>query len=295
MRPAAEQVLAFLARYPQLPGTILPADAAGALCALACVGSGPAAYAAARWALEVADQALADPACGYLYEEGGWTANRRRVLEGFVYDSGPLDPPLAGRLIELSPVSMAELGRRRACLLYTQRLDATGSSTKELTRRGTQILLTLLDWALAAATHRPPETGPWQQVTPTAATAHFPGQLPYARWTARLPLLDGPVPLQLRVDQHAIGGGFGYSVNPGPEGVPPEIHHATPQMRFSTAPSLPAALALAEHAGGEVAAGARWARSSDRRLLIPRPVPADADPQPADPPPRARRRRPPTG
>jgi len=53
-------------------------------------------------------------------------------------------------------------------------------------------------------------------------------------------------------------------------------------MRFSSAPSFTAALALAEHAGGEVAAGARHARSSDRRLLISRPVPRDADPHLAD-------------
>lgn len=41
-------------------------------------------------------------------------------------------------------------------------------------------------------------------------------------------------------------------------------------------------MALAEHAGREVAAGARTVRSVERRLLIPRPVPADANPRPAE-------------
>jgi hypothetical protein len=282
-RSAAEDVLAFMARYPQLPGVPLPSDAARALCLLAGVDGGPAALTAAAWALQVADRVLADPACGYLHDEGGWTANRRRVQEGFVYDSGPLDPPGAGRLIELSPVGMRDLGRESAYLPdrgvrdpITEGLDPAVLD-EELTERGTQILLGLLDWALAAATHQPPEHGPWQQVTPTAATDEFPGLLPDARWTARLLLADGPVPLQLRVDQHGDTG-FGYSVRPGPEGVPPHIHHATRAMRHSSAPSFTAALALAEHAGGEVAAGARHARSSDRRLLIPRPVPRDAEP-----------------
>ncbi|MFE7531309.1 hypothetical protein ACFU7Y_37225, partial [Kitasatospora sp. NPDC057542] len=101
------------------------------------------------------------------------------------------------------------------------------------------------------------------------------------RWTAALPLPDSPVPLQLRVDEHPRGG-FGYAVHPGPEGVPAWVHHATPALRFGSAGSLPAAIALAEHAGREVAAGARAVRSVERRLLVPRPVPADADPQSAE-------------
>ncbi|WP_329431097.1 hypothetical protein OG339_48910 (plasmid) [Streptosporangium sp. NBC_01495] len=63
-----------------------------------------------------------------------------------------------------------------------------------------------------------------------------------------------------------------------PDGVPVWVHHAQPAIRFGTGPSLSAALVMAEHAAMEVAAGADKLRTAERRLLIPRPVAADADP-----------------
>jgi hypothetical protein len=224
------------------------------------------AHTAATWALDIADEALADPAHAHLHTEGGWMANRRRALEGFVGDSGPLTPPGAGRLIEHSPVSLADLGHHPAWLPTTNHYIPRLRTREKAVQRGTQILLGLLDWALAAATHQPPDHTPWQTSAPTGRRD------PHTRWTARMEVPEGTLPLQLRVEQHNDAGGFRYEVRPGPDGVPTVVYEAMP-LRFSSAPSLPAALALAEHAGAEVAAGALQLRTRDRRLLIPRSAP----------------------
>ncbi|MEY9839371.1 hypothetical protein [Streptacidiphilus sp. EB103A] len=274
--PAA--VLAFLGRYPSTTNAGRTADGAQALVTLTGLRDEPIATTAARWALQVADEVLAGPGVGYLFDEGGWTANRRRVAEDFLGESGPVDPPGTDRLLEPGRVDLTALGR----LAYLPGAHLTprwSDMLPELPGEGTQILLRLLDWTLAAATHRAPAHTGWRQVTPQAYDDLYPNQLPHARWTAALALPDGPVPLQLRVDQHRPGDDFSYAVQPGPQGVPRWVHCATPELRFGRAPSLAAAMALAENAGTEIASGARHIRSADHRLLIPRPVPADAHPQ----------------
>ncbi|MFE4512681.1 hypothetical protein ACFRMQ_00580 [Kitasatospora sp. NPDC056783] len=279
---ASDAMLPLLARYPTLPGAVRPGGARHGLCELAGVRVEDVALRAAGWALEVADAELAEPNSGFLDDEGGWTGNRRRFAEDFIGESGPLDPPGCARLLARCPVDFADLGR----LDYLPAIDHEAARElrpdhEQLTEAGRQILIRLLDWALAAATHQVPARAPWQQADPANGSAWSADRQPAARWTAAMPLLDSPAPLQLRVEQRRHGG-FGYAVHPGPEGVPAWVHHATPALRFASTDSLPAAMLLAEHAGREVAAGARTVRSFDRRLLIPRPVPADADPQPAE-------------
>ncbi|MFE2094952.1 hypothetical protein [Streptomyces sp. NPDC059460] len=277
-RSAASDVLAFMARYPQLPGVQLPTDAAQALCTLAGVAGSPAAHTAAAWALEVADQALTDPACGYLYEEGGWTANRRRALEGFVYDSGPLDPPGAGQLIELSPVTLTDLGRGRACLPTTGNSGPVSDDEEKLTRRGTQILLGLLDWALAAATHRPPDHNPWQKVTPTAASDEFPDQLPHARW-------DRPPAAARRTGPAATARGSALRGRRLPLLGPP-------RPRRSPALGSPRDPGDALQLGTLLPRSTGTGRARRRRGGSRCPTGPQQRPAPADPPPRTPRRRP---
>ncbi|MFJ5122408.1 hypothetical protein [Kitasatospora sp. NPDC088548] len=279
---ASSAVLPFLASYPPAPGAGRPQAAPEGLCVLAGIEATEVAVRAAGWALEVADAELADPRTGYLDDEGGWSANRRRAAEGGFGDAGPLDPPGCTRALEGCPVDFAELGR----LAFLPVIDHPAAKDfrpdrEELAEEGRQILIRLLEWALAAATHQVPTRGPWEQADPAEGADLSAGPVPRARWSAVKPLPDSPVPLQLRVDQHERGG-FKYAVHPGPAGVPAWVHHAVPPLRFGSAGSLPAAMALAEQAGREVAAGARTVRSCDRRLLVPRPVPADADPQVAE-------------
>ncbi len=282
-RPSASAaVLPFLASYPSPSGTGRPDATQQGLCLLAGVDATEVAVRAAGWALEVADAELADPDTGYLDDEGGWTANRRRFAEGFFGESGPLDPPGCARALDGSPVDFAELGR--LAFLPADDRKATRvfrPDDEQLAGEGRQILIRLLDWALAAATHQVTTRGPWQQSDPAEGIALSSERVPLARWIASKPLPDSPVPLQLRVNQRGDRN-FGYAVHPGPAGVPEWVHHATPALRFGSADSLPAAMALAEQAGREVAAGARTVRSFDRRLLIPRPVPAGANPQLAE-------------
>ncbi|MER5638101.1 hypothetical protein ABT095_14230 [Kitasatospora sp. NPDC002227] len=279
---ATAAVLPFLASYPSPPGTERPGTAQQGLCVLAGIEATEVAVRAAGWALEVADAELADPRTTYLDDEGGWTANRRRAAEGGFGESGPLDPPGCARALDGFPGDFAELGRLAFLpAVFHEVARDFRPDEEQLTEEGRQILIRLLDWALAAATHRVTTRGPWQQSDPADGAALSSERTPLARWIAAKPLPDSPVPLQLRVNQRSDGN-FGYAVHPGPDGVPEWVHHATPALRFGSADSLPAAMALAEQAGREVAAGARSVRSFDRRLLIPRPVPADADPQVAE-------------
>ncbi|MFC7650440.1 hypothetical protein ACFQX6_66445 [Streptosporangium lutulentum] len=161
---AGAAVRALLAAAPPLPEVIdrRPSNEFGdaaieeggdalALCMLAGLAIQPIAVAAATWALDVADRQLADPQAGYLFDEpGGWVANRRRYAEDWVNETGPVDPPGAIALLRDHTLDLSALGRLG--YLPSVDVDAHPLLAARLPQEGTQILLALLDWALAAAT-----------------------------------------------------------------------------------------------------------------------------------------------
>ncbi|NJP82492.1 hypothetical protein HCK01_35300, partial [Streptomyces sp. AA8] len=248
---------------------------ADALCVIAGLDPAPIALQAAAWALTVADLQLADPRTGYLWNDGGWIANRRRHAENFIGQPGPCDPPGTTQLLAEHHLDLAQLGR----LAYLPIADFDGAHSGlagELPEEGEQILIRLLDWALAAATH-PGTPHAWTETRPSP-TGHRTDE--DRVWTAAHRLPQTPVPLHLRVATSPHRSGVAYAISPGPEGVPAWVHEALPPLAFGTGPSLPAAMAMAEHAATEAAAGATVLRTADHPLLIPHPAPEE-DPQPA--------------
>lgn len=266
--PVAEAVVALAA--------LADPAAAGpeaALCAIAGLRPDATALATAAHALAVAERHLDKPANAYLFAEGGWAANRRRAAEDFLGRSGPVDPPGTDEMLAARELDLTALRRN------TERPGARPTD-RTAERRGKQLAVELLDWALTAATTPGTPRFAWTRSTPTAPD---PGQISRStsRWTASLPLPDGSIPLHLQVD--LVGpGAYRYRVNPGPDGVPAHVHHANPALYFGTEYSLPAALLVAENAAQEAFAAAAHLRTSDRRLLLPDPVDPQACPALAD-------------
>lgn len=81
-------------------------------------------------------------------------ANRCRYAEDWINESGPVDPPGARLLLKEHDLDLSALGRVRFALPVDAEIDPRWAAgmEEELPQEGTQILLELLDWALAAAT-----------------------------------------------------------------------------------------------------------------------------------------------
>ena len=240
------------------------ADAALALCELAGLEHTATSSRLAQQILEVAAAVLTDETTARaLRRDGGW-AGALRMLEESWFGPLPDDPPgttaVLALLADMPTQEITALGRRvRRGELVELAVQADGGQDAEA--RGEGLVVELLHWALAVAT-RPEETRlDWKQTGPQ-------------RRDAVIELPDAATDLWVRAEVDARSGR--YQVGPGPREVPGYVH-AHP-LRFGRTATLGGAVLLAEHAAAECVAALSTLRTWEFRLLLPRPVAADACP-----------------
>ena len=242
-----------------------PADAALALCELAGLEHTATSSRLAQQILEVAAAVLADETTARaLRRDGGW-AGALRMLEENWFGPLPDDPPGTTALLPLlADMPRQEIvalgGRIRSGELVELAVQADGEQDAEA--RGEGLVVELLHWALAVAT-RPEETRvDWKQTGPQQRDAAI--ELP-----------DAATDLWVRAEVDARSGR--YQVGPGPREVSGYVHGHP--LRFGRTATLGGAVLLAEHAAAECVAALPTLRTwGEFRLLLPRPVAADACP-----------------
>ncbi|MCL3999208.1 hypothetical protein, partial [Streptomyces lavenduligriseus] len=235
-----------------MPSDTADHPAARALCHIAGLRTDPVVVQAAEHVLDVATRILADPAHASVYAAGGWTGNCRTYPEGAVHGSAPCLPPGAGTVTDLPEEALQRIGRH-----FCSRHSDT--SRTDLTSAGQEVLVHLLDWALAAAT-RPANRPVWSRDRTDGTLQH----------TQPLPDHEGVLTLTAtttgiyRVSLESLGLGDLADEDD------------TVEWEREAAPSQSAAVLLAEHAAIEAAVCLPFQREHRKqRLLLPAKVSAE--------------------
>jgi hypothetical protein len=231
------------------------------LCELAGIAFNAATADLAGQILDIATTVLADETTTRgLRQDGGWAGTLRALIEGSPFEPGPDDPPgvmaLMPLLAETPRRQLAALGRTlipgRWLVLPRPQPEATGE----------ELVVELLDWAVAAATRPKATRLDWRQTG-------------IQRRDAAIDLPGAVTDLWVRAEVDDRSGR--YQVGPGPREVPGYVRDHP--LRFGRTASLAGAVLLAEHAAAECVAGLAGLRTwGESRLFLPRPVAEDASP-----------------